>query len=263
MNATAAQLSGMSDVMKKRWAVTWCMEFLYRDIDALNPEDVVTLLDECEAMMNLAAPLPGTEDERWYYTLSSHPDAVRKRYETAQTEQYKTEFKGYQQAASRIIKRLRSISPEKLEKKTAEMAVLLYYRIDRDGRFHMNIRSRDRFEYSFLYHLISVLRDRRFADVVHTCVHCRHYFLKLSGHRKECCSHRCSHIVARRKRQKRDKSGENKKNALYQLHHRAKSLGCPEAERARLLTRHIQKKEYPPEAIPKSYRGLMEKYAQG
>ena len=250
----------MSEVMQKRWAVTWCMELLYRDIDGLEFDDLIALLDECEAMMNLAAPMPKPGDKHWYYALSSHSDAVRKSYEAALTEKYRAEFRGYRQTALRVIKRLQSMSRKKLEKKTVEAAFMLQYRADKDGRLYMNLTSRDRFEYSFVYHLMSVLQDRCFADAVQTCVNCNHYFLKLSAHKKECCSHRCSQMVARRKRQARNRRAEKKKNALYQLCHRAKRSGYSEEERVRLLERNIQKNGYAPEMIPKSYRDLMERH---
>jgi len=208
-----------------------------------------------------AAPMPKPGDERWYYALSSYPAAVRKSYEEAQTERYKAEFKRCQQTAFRVIKKLKAMSSKKPKGEKAEMAFILSYRTDRDGNFYMNIKARDRFEYSFVYHLISVLQEKRFSDVVQTCAHCNRYFLKLSDHRKECCSHRCSQIVARKKKLRKDKHGENKKNALYQLYHRAKAAGYAEEERARLLTRHVRKNGYDPGVIPKSYRDLMQKYA--
>lgn len=253
----------MSEVMKRRWAVTWCMELPYRDIDELDPGGLVSLLDECEAMMALAAPMPKPEKTRWYYTLSSHPEAVRERYEAAQTERYRAEFRRYQQTVLKVIKRLRSIPRNRLAKKTVETAFTLQYRTDRDGRLYMNVTSRDRFEYSFLYHLMSVLRDRDLADVIRTCVNCGHCFLKLSGHRKECCSHRCSQMVARKKRRARDRRAEDRKNALYQAHHRAKRSGYSEEERARLLRRNIERNGYAPEAVPKSYRDLIRRHEEG
>lgn len=263
METATVRSSDMSEVMQKRWAVTWCMELLYRDIDGLKSDDLIALLDECEAMMTLAAPMPKPEEKRWYYALSSHSDAVRKSYEAALTEKYRAEFKGYRQTALKVIKRLKSMPQKKLEKKTVETAFMLQYRADKDGRLYMNLTSRDRFEYSFVYHLMSVLRDRRFTDVVQTCVNCKHYFLKLSAHRKECCSHRCSQMVSQRKRKARNRHAENRKNALYQLHHRAKRSGYSEEERARLLERNIQKNGYAPEMIPKSYRDLMQRHEKG
>jgi hypothetical protein len=166
-----------------RRAVKWCDLILRDDIEKLSPKGLMKLFYD-------------------YHYLVVYPEPVGYIQLPTNALGYTDEaglrklLKYFQKTARGIIDDFKNAkSPLKYRMTTAFSVTF-----NRRRQCSMDQIDKQVFNYSYARQIAIILNGKQFDDVLRVCPSCNGYFIKVSGHNKQTCGHRCSVILAKKKR---------------------------------------------------------------
>ena len=243
----------LSGAVKRKRATEWCIRFLKLDIDKMSASEFYGIVEEYECIVAYPEDLGFyhfpmhciTGDSISEEDLSKLPDPEDEERAVRET------FKDYQQKAGVIMADFKNMKEEpglwlKLDT-TMEFTV----RVGKKGTYSVTDKENHDFEYSYARQIARVLKGRRFDDTIKMCPVCDNYFPNLTGHRKRCCSHKCSMILISRNKFVIDPILAKKQRNISVYFSGLKRKDLTDKQKRSILRSYMKKREYKPEEIPR------------
>jgi len=243
----------LSGAVKRKRATEWCMRFLKLDIDKMSDSEFYGIVEEYECIVAYPEDLGFYHFPMHCITGDSISDEDLSRLPDPDEEEraVRETFIGYQQKAGEIMADFKNMKEEpgfwlKLDT-TMEFTV----RVGRKGLYSVIDKENHDFEYSYARQIARVLNGRKFDDTIKMCPVCDNYFPSLTGHKKRCCSHKCSMILISRNKFVIDPNLARRKRNISTYFSSLKKRELTDKRRRSIMRKYMNKRGYSPEEIPR------------
>ena len=246
----------LSDAIKRKKAIEWCMKLLRLDIDSMSESEFYDFVTEYECIV--AYP----EELGFYYFtpgIFTGDNTTDIQDPSEQENIVRVAFKDYRKVARELISAF-----EKMRDKPRHWVILstkmkFTVRANMKGIYSITDNIEHDFEYSYAWRIARFLRGNKLEDVIKTCLNCGNYFAVFSKHGKQCCSHNCSMLLYNKKQFAEDQPLAIKKRNISSYLSQLKKGGITDKQMQGFLRTYIRKKNYSPEEIPRYIEKFLKK----
>jgi len=236
----------LSDSKKHKKRIEWCMRILREDIDKMPAKDFYVFVEEYECLIAFPEHLG-----YYFFGRIVAMDGDIPVYQDTKA------VKTYQKAARSIMVDLRKMEPLSWTRFDAKMSFKL--RVSEKSTYKIIDADLNDFEYSYGRRLSQLVEGKRFDEVIKTCPVCGHYFVILSKHGKECCSHGCSQKQSLEKKKIANPTLVKRQRNIRMFFYNLRRNKLRDERIRKALRNYINERNYKREEIPRNIERFLKR----